>query len=626
MKKLLQVFLVLFITLSLTAQTKYDSRADIPAKYKWNFSDIYQNWDEWQKGFDQLGKMMDELAGLKGTLANGPEALYKVQKLNDDLGVLSYRVYRYPQLQRDANTKDQDVSAKLQQVQILFSQFGTATSWINPEMLQIPWETMKKWLDEDKNLKPYRFGIEDLYRQQAHVLDEEKEKLLSYYSQLNGTPSDIYGELSTSDIDFPTVTLSTGEERKMTAGNYGLTLATDTVQADRKLAFETHYNVYKANENTYAKIYNAVCQADWANAQARNYRSSLESYLDGDNVPVSVYENLVNVVRENCGSLQKFHKLRKRVLGLEKYWAYDGSINLTDFNKTYDYDQATKYVMESVAPLGSDYQAKLSKAFNGGWIDVYETDGKRSGAYSANVYGVHPYMLMNYSGIMRDVFTLGHELGHTMHTVLANESQPFSTSDYKIFVAEVASTFNEDLLLDYMLKKSNDPNERIALLTQAINNLTGTFYFQTLLADFELQAHKMVEEGKPITAQVLDKLMKDIYLDYYGDSMEEDDLLYRVWARIPHMYRTPFYVYQYATCYASSAQLYKEFSEAQGAEKDAVRTKYLNMLKSGGSDYPMELLRKAGVDLTKPETFLAVTQQMDKLVTQLEKELAAIGK
>jgi len=624
MKKYFLVVLIGLITLTVSAQTKYESREDVPAKYKWNFSDIYNNWDEWQAGFNQLEKYMEEVTSLQGTLANGPEALYKAFKLQEDLNILSYKVYRYPQLQRDTDTRNQDISSKFQQVGILFSKFGTATAWLNPELLQIPWDTMKTWLDENENLTPYRFGIEDLYRQQAHVLDAEKEKLLSYYSQFEGTPRDIYGELSTSDIDFPSVTLSTGEERKMTAGNYSLTLATSTVQEDRKLAFETHYNVYKENENTYAKIYNAVCQKDWANAQARNYASSLESYLEGNNIPTLVYENLVEVVRNNSASLQKFHKLRKKVLGLEKYNAYDGSINLTEFNKIYDYDEAAEWVMESVAPLGDDYQAKLAKAFEGGWIDVYENDGKRGGAYSGGVYGVHPYMLMNFNGTLGNVFTLGHELGHTMHTVLAHESQPFATSDYTIFVAEVASTFNENLLLDYMLAKTEDPNERIALLTQTINNLTGTFYFQTLLADFELQAHKMVEEGKPITAEVLTNLMKDIYLSYYGDSMEEDELLYRVWARIPHMYRTPFYVYQYATCFASSAQLYKEFKSAEGSAKDEVRERVLDLYRSGGSDYPMEQLKTAGVDLTKKETFLAVIEQMDRLVAELEKELEAI--
>ena len=587
MKRILSIFLFQLLIISVVAQPKYENREDIPAKYKWNFADIYENWDAWQTGFNQLESLMNEVAGLKGTLANGSEALYKVLKLQEELDMLSYKVYRYPGLQRDVDLRNQEIAAKFQQVQILFSKFGTATAWVSPEMLTIPWETMKTWLDENENLSPFRFGIENLYRQQKHVLDADKETMLSYFSPVNSNPRDVYAALSTADVEFPTITLSTGEERKMTAGNYSLTLATSSVQADRKLAFNTHYQVYKDNENTYAAIYNSVLQSDWANAQARNYKSSVESYLEDNNIPVSVYENLVEVVRNNAGGLKKFHELRKRVLGLDKYWSYDGAISLTDFNKVYDYDQATDWVLASVAPLGDTYQTKMSKAFEGGWIDVYETDGKRGGAYSGNCYGVHPYMLMNFNGTMDNVFTLGHELGHTMHTVYANENQPFPTSDYTIFVAEVASTFNEDLLLDYLMKKSEDPNERIALLLQSINNLTGTFYFQTLLADFELQAHKMVEEGKPITAKVLNELMKEIYLAYYGDAMEEDELLYTVWARIPHIFRTPFYVYQYATCYASSAQLYEEYLASEGEAKETVKTRYLNLLKEGGSDYPI---------------------------------------
>lgn len=624
MKKFLLVAVMGLFVLSLTAQQKYESREDVPAKYKWNFADIYENWDAWQAGFNKLESLMTEVAALKGTLSNGPDALFKAFKLQEELDMLSYRVYRYPQLQRDTDLRNQEIAGKFQEVQILFSKFGTATAWVNPELLQIPWETMKTWLDENENLSPYRFGIEDLYRQQAHVLDAEKEKMLSYFSPVSGTPREIYAELSTSDIDFPTVTLSTGDERKMSAGNYSLTLATSDVQADRKLAFDAHYNVYKDNENTYAAIYNLTLQKDWANAQARNYTTSVESYLEDNNIPVSVYENLVSVVGENAGALQKFHQLRKKVLGLEKYWSYDSGVNLSDFNKVYDYDEAAEWVMASVAPLGEEYQTKLSKAFEGGWIDVYEADGKRGGAYSGNCYGVHPYMLMNFNGTMRNVFTLGHELGHTMHTVYANENQPFATSGYTIFVAEVASTFNENLLLDYLMERSTDPNERIALLLQSINNLTGTFYFQTLLADFELQAHKMVEEGKPITAKILNELMKEIYLSYYGDSMEEDELLYGVWTRIAHIFRTPFYVYQYATCYASSAQLYKEYKNAEGKDREAVVERYLNLLKEGGSDYPMETLKRAGIDLTKKDTFFAVTEQMEQLVSQLEKELEAI--
>ncbi|MCB0743656.1 MAG: oligoendopeptidase F, partial [Ignavibacteriae bacterium] len=308
-------------------------------------------------------------------------------------------------------------------------------------------------------------------------------------------------------------------------------------------------------------------------------------------------------------------------LGLEKYYSYDGSISLVDSDKNYKYDDATKLVLASVKPLGNDYTSKLETALAGGWLDVYENPGKRSGAYSAGVYGVHPYMLLNYNETIDAVFTLGHELGHTMHTLLSQENQPFSTASYTIFVAEVASTFNERLLLDYFLQKTDDPKERIALIQQAIRGITGTFYFQTLLADFELQVHSMVEEGKPITANVLDGLMSDLYDVYYGDSQEKDEFLKSVWARIPHIYRSPFYVYQYATCFVSSAKIYTDMMKATGSEKDKIVENYLNLLKSGGNNYPMEQLKLAGVDLTKPETMNAVIDEFGKLVDKLEIEL-----
>lgn len=621
---LIKIFsLILILITSMNAQQKYSSRDEIPEKYKWNFNDIYTSWDEWQKGFNDLEKMMDEVASLKGTLSKSPENLLSALKLQDEMNILSYKVYRYPQLMRDTDTRDQEVSSKLQQVQILFSKFGTATSWINPELLQIPWDTMKEWIS-NPDFAAYKFNLEDLFRQQKHVLDEDKETILSYFSQANSSPGNIYTEISTTDIKFPTVKLSTGEEIKMTSGNYSLTLATNENQEDRKLAFESHYNVYKEYENTYASIYTGVCQRDWANAQARNYTSSLHATLDGNNIPVNVYENLVSTVKANTEPLKKYNLLRKKVLGLEKYHTYDGSISLFESDKTYDYEEASKMVIESVAPLGKEYQSKLEKALSGGWLDVYETDGKRSGAYSANVYGVHPYMLLNYNGTLRSVFTLGHELGHTIHTVLANENQPFSTASYTIFVAEVASTFNEALLLDYLMSKTDDPKVRASLLKQAIDNLTGSFYFQSLLADFELQVHKLVEDGKPVTAKVLNGIMEDLYNAYYGDSMEKDELINSVWARIPHMYRTPFYVYQYATCFASSAQLYKSITTGTESEKESAKEKYLNLLKSGGSDYPMELLKTAGVDLSKPETINAVVEQMNDLVSRLEEELKKI--
>jgi oligoendopeptidase F len=563
---------------------------------------------------------MEAIVSYKGKLKQSSSDLLKVMELNDELGILSYKVYRYPQLNKDSDTRDQTMNAKMQQVQILFAKFETATSWINPEMLQIPWDTMKEWLN-DPSFKPYKYGIENLYRQQAHVLDEGKETLLSYYSRFNQTPSDIYSNLSTTDVDFPKVILSDGSEIQATNGNYGRILATNYNQEDRKKIFDAHYGTYRENENTYASIYNAVCQSDWASAQARNYKSCLEANLDGNNIPVAVYENLVNTVKANTTPLKKYNELRKRVLGLKEYHNYDGSIPLTDYNKTYSYDEAKKWVMTSVTPLGKDYQSKMEMAFKGGWIDVFENTGKRSGAYSAGVYGVHPYMLMNYNETLDNVFTLGHELGHTLHTLLSYEKQPFATSSYTIFVAEVASTFNENLLLDYLLTQTTNPKERINLLQQAIRGITGTFYFQTLLADFELQVHKLVEEGKPVTAEGLNKIADDLFTTYYGDTYEKDELMNSVWARIPHIYRTPFYVYQYATCFASSAKLYSDVTTGTEAEKEAAKERYLNLLRSGGNGYPMEQLKIAGVDLTKPETVNAVIDHFGKLVNQLEMEI-----
>jgi oligoendopeptidase F len=614
------LFLILSLTGLLVGQQRLINRDDIDDKYKWNLSDIYPDWQAWEQGYAELEEKMDGFAALKGTLSQGPEALLKAEKLNDELNMLSYLVYRYPQLMRDTDTRDQEVSAKLQQVQILFSKFNTATAWFNPELLQIPWDTMEKWLNEAKALAPYRFGIEDLYRQQKHVLDEEKERLLSYFSQPNQTPRSVYVELSTSDIKFPEVVLSEGDTIQATRGNYSKILATNRNQQDRAKIFEKHYTVFKDNLHTYAAIYNGVCQRDWANARARNYASTLEAALDNNNIPVSVYENLIKTVKENTEPLQRYTRLRKKILKLDAYHLYDGAISLVDTDKTYPYEQAQAWVLASVKPLGDDYQEKLSKAFEGGWLDVYENEGKRPGAYSANVYGVHPYMLLNYNETLDYVFTVAHELGHMMHSTLSNENQPFATHDYTIFVAEVASTLNERLLLDYLLKEKKDPKERIQLLQQAIDNIVGTFYTQVMFADYEYQVHKVVEEGSPITAEVLSKIIVDLYNAYYGDSIVLDDLYHVLWARIPHFYNVPYYVYQYATCFASSAQIYNRITTGSKKERQQVTDAYLALLESGGNDYPMEQLKKAGVDLTQPEPVMAIVKQLDDMVGWLEEE------
>ncbi len=620
------VTLVLVVALATGVLAKPNTlvRDDIPDKYKWNLNDIYPDWETWATGLTELETIMDRYADLQGTLAQGAEHLLYAYQLSDSLGMLAYKVYRYPALGSVTDTRDNEMSAKLQQVQILFAKFGVATAWFNPELLAIPWETTEKWLNETPVLAPYRYSIEDLYRQQEHVLDEEKEQLLSYFSQFRGTPGSIYRELSTSDITFPEVVISSGDTVTVTPGQYYNILSTNRNQADRATAFENFYGIFRANANTYSAIYNSVLQRDWGSAQARNYGSTLEAALDGDNVPIEVFENLVSMVKAGTAPVHRYYKLRKEALGLETYHGYDGSIPVVDFDKQYDYDEITGWIVESVKPLGKDYQEKMKQAFAGGWIDVYENEGKRSGAFSAGVYGVHPYMLLNYNETLSDVFTVAHEVGHTMHTLLSNENQPFATADYTIFVAEVASTLNEALFLDYMFEKSEDPKERVALLQQAIDNIVGTFYTQVMFADFEWQAHQLAEQGQPITADVLDELYTGLWKDYHGEAVEFDDLYGSTWSRISHFYNSPYYVYKYATCFASSAKLVTDITAKDKKTREAALERYMTLLKSGGSDYPMELLKTAGVDLTQPETFQAVIDQVDEMVTQLEQELAKL--
>ncbi|MCP4702986.1 MAG: oligoendopeptidase F [candidate division Zixibacteria bacterium] len=600
------------------------NRDEIPDKYKWDLNDIYPDWETWETGLVQLEKLMDDYAALKGTISQGPQQLLHANKLSDELNILSYKVYRYPALSSVTDTRNNEMSAKVQKVSILFSKFGVATSWFTPELLSIPWETMEKWLNETEELAPYRYGIEDTYRQQKHVLDAEKEELLSYFSQFRGTPSSIYSQLSTSDIKFPEVTLSNGETVTMTSGQYYNTLSTNRNQEDRALAFSEYYGTYHANANTYAAIYNGVLQRDWASAQARKYGSTLEAALEGDNVPLEVYENLVKMVKEGANPAIRYYALRKKLLELEEYHGYDGSIPIVNITKTYDYDEITGWIIESVKPLGKEYQKKIKQIFENRWIDVYENEGKRSGAFSASVYGVHPYMLMNFNETLDNVFTMAHEAGHAMHSMLSNENQPFATSSYTIFVAEVASTLNEALFLDYMLKKTKEPIERAALLQQAIENIMGTFYGQTMFAEFELEAHKMVEQGQPITAKNLSDLYEGIWKDYHGEVVTFDSLYRSTWTRISHFMRSPYYVYKYATCFASSAQIFGDLKSKDKKVRKETLDKYLTLLKSGGNDYPMEQLKKAGVDLTKPETFQAVIDQLDKLVTQLEEEVSKL--
>jgi oligoendopeptidase F len=596
-------------------------RHDIPGAYKWNLTDIFSSWEEWEAAYAQLDAGIERYAALKGTLAGGPDRLLDAFRLSEGLGQLAYRVWYFPSLRYDEDQRDNAVNARRQQVQILFARWKQAESWFNPELLKVPLETVRGWMDSSSDLAVYRFAIEDLYRQQEHVLDEAGERLMSLASRLAASPSESYSALSTADARFPKIRLSDGEEVTVSYGQYRAILATRREQADREAAFRAMHGMYQASLNTYATLYNSVCQRDWFNARARGYATTLDAALHGDNIPPSVVENLIETTRAGVEPLRRYHRLRRKALTVPSYHVYDFAIPLVTFDKKYRYDDVLDWIVEAVEPLGPDYQGKMRQGFAGGWIDVYENEGKRSGAYSAPVYGTHPYMLMNYNDTLDDVFTLAHEMGHSMHTMLSHETQPFIYSSYTIFVAEVPSTLSEALLLEYMLEHSTDPTERIVLLQHAIDNITGTFFTQVLFADYELRAHRLAEQDQPITADILTETYAALLKDYYGDAVDIDAQTGVTWARIPHFFNSPYYVYQYATCFASAARLAREITNAQGAERQSARDRYLTLLKSGGNDYPMEQLKKAGVDLSQPDTVRAVIERLDDLVTRLEKEL-----
>lgn len=612
----------------LEKESKVLKRSEIDNKYKWNMNDFYSDWSEWDRELEELKAMMKEIPQYKGKIKEDSKKFIELIQLEEKMGRLLDKLYVYVYMLKDLDSKDETSSVKLQEIQSVYTEYSVSAAWITPEILEIPKATMEKWIEENPELKDQRFGLMEIYRLQGHVLDEGKEKLLSYYGQYMGAPHDIYAELSISDMKWNEVKLSDGYEGPVTNGVYSKVLATNRNQEDRKKAFEALYGAFNNNKNTYGAIYRALLQRDVASAKGRNYSSSLEKALEPKNVPTEVYTTLLKSAIDNNAPLQRYVNLRKKALGLKEYHYYDNSINIVEYDKTFDYDVAKEMVYNSVAPLGEDYSKKMNTAISEGWIDVFETENKRSGAYSIGVYDVHPYMLLNYQSTLDDVFTLAHELGHTLHTMLSNENQPYATHNYTIFVAEVASTFNERLLLDYMIKNSNDPIEKIALIEQALGNIVGTFYIQTLFANYEYQAHKLIEEGKAVTPDVLSGIMDNLFKEYFGDTITMDELQKIIWARIPHFFNSPYYVYQYATSFASSANLYDRITNEKYSveERESAKEAYLMLLKSGGNDHPMSQLKKAGVDLEKEESFHAVAVEFDRLLDILEEELNKLEK
>ncbi len=613
-------------TAALSAATRPETRvrAQIAERFTWDLGHIFPDWDAWRQAMDAAAALMERYQAFRGTLTQGPQQLLAACRLSDELGQLVYRVYQYPGLMQAQDTRDNAVQARLEQVRIALARFRQASAWYTPELLTIPQETMTRWLADTPELAPYRFPIEEAYRQQQHVLDEDGERLLAFAGPLGASPAHTYSMLADADVEFPEVTLSDGSTVVASHAAYTHGLHTLRDQNDRKALYDAHHTVYNSRPNTHAAIYNGVLQADWFAAQARRYQTTLAASLDENNIPVEVVERLIAAAKAGSEPLRRYHRLRRRTLGLERYHSFDAYLPLVPADWQVSYDEVPPLIAESVALFGDDYRRTVGRAFAERWIDVYENEGKRSGAFSAGVYGVHPYMLLNHADTLNDAFTVAHEMGHTMHTELSHSHQPFATSSYTIFVAEVASMTNESLFLDLLLRRETDPARRVALLQHAIDDIAASFYRQAMFADFELEAHRLVERGEPVTAEALQRLYLASLAAFFDSSLDDIEQDRNTWARIPHFHGSPYYVYQYATSKAAASLLHRRMTEGPPGERAAAVERYLALLRAGGNDHPIAQLRRAGVDLETAEPVEALVATMASLVDRLDAEVAGL--
>lgn len=580
---------------------------------QWDLSVFYPDFDAWQKDVDLFESRIDGFSAFKGKLSTF-EGFRDYMLLDEEITHLLYKVYPYAHLAADLNLRDNVLGSKYQSVLLKLSRMNQVTSYFSPEVIAAGQDLILSFVEKDDRLKPYRFVIEKLFHQQAHVLSDDNERILAYHSPIFSVPTSMYNALAVGDRTDEEVLLSTGEKMKITQSNYRAILPTLKNPADRQLVFEAAFKRYKDNKNAFANLYNLVLQNMAASYKSRGYKSALEARLFGNNIPVSVFMNLKDVAYENVGPIKRYIKLRQKYLGLDKYRTYDRFLKLAESQTKYPYEQARQMFFEALEGLDPEFVKNERRALEDGYVDVSPKDGKRTGAYSSGFYGWHPFILLNHDETLDSVFTLAHEAGHSAHTIFSNEAQPMAIADYVIFVAEIASTFNEHLLGDYLLSKATTKADKIVLLENEIDGIMATFFRQTLFATYEYEANRLVEQGIPITEAALSKIMIDLYKHYYDIDITEENGKQYVWAYIPHLFHTPFYVYQYATSYSASLKIYENVKKGL----PNAMSNYIQMLKAGGSAYPVDIAKIAGADLTDKQTFLAVINRFNELIDQLE--------
>ena len=592
---------------------KIPQRSNINDKYKWRLQDIYPDSIKWENDFDRLQSHMGDIEKYQGKLSQSPEILFKCLTLRDSLDNLMDRLYVFAFLKKDEDTRISQFQELANRVTALRANYGETKSFIEPEILEMPAETLENFLKSDNNLAMYRFYIDNTIRMRPHILSAPEESILALSRLATRGPSNIFDMIDNADITFPKVKDENGNEIELTHERYyKLLLSTNReVRRDASMAYNDGYLNYL---NTLGATLGASVNDDWFYTQARKYKTSLEQAIDGDNIPVSVFTNLIHTVNSNLEPLHKWTAIRKRVLGLTEIHPYDLSVPLVpEAMQEIPYDSAVASIETALKPMGDDYLRDLKNGFNSGWIDVYETQGKQSGGYNWGSYSTHPYVLLNYNGTMDSYFTVAHEMGHAMHTYYTHKSQPFIYGDYSTFVAEVASTTNEALLIKYLLDHTSDKKKKMYLLNYYIDQIIGTFYTQVMFSEFEKAIHDQVEQGGALSAESMRKIYRDIYKKYWGPELVMDDWNDIGGLRIPHFYNS-YYVFQYATSYAAA----QEISERIYKGDQTTRQAYLKMLTLGGSMYPVDELKTVNVDMTTPQPVNNTIKLFSDLVDQMD--------
>ncbi|MCU1384553.1 MAG: oligopeptidase Metallo peptidase family [Acidobacteria bacterium] len=619
MRKMILGIALIALTVTAGAQTR--DRSQTPDKYKWNLAEIYPSDAAWRAAKTRLAGEVPKLAQFRGTLTSAAARLADALELQADLNKEFSREYVYASMLADQDTRDASHEGMRQEMNQLGAALSAEAAYVEPELLAAGQAKVTALVAAEARLTVFRFYLDDVFRRAPHTLTAAEEKLLADAGPLATSPSDVFNILSNADFPYPAVTLSDGKRVTLDQAAFGALRALPN-RADRQKVMSAFFGALGSFGRTYGTSMNGEVQKVAFFAKARNYPSALASQLDGPNIPASVYTRLVDGVNRNLPAFHRYLKLRKRMMKLDQLHYYDLYAPLVaSVDLKYTPGEAQKLVLAAVAPLGTDYQATIGRAFDSRWIDLYPNEGKVSGAYSnGGAYDVHPYMLINYNGQYADVSTLAHELGHTMQSYYSNKAQPFPLAGYPTFVAEVASTFNESLLIDYMLGQIKDDNTRLALLGNYLENIKGTVFRQTQFAEFELRMHEMAGKGEPITGDALSKLYLEITRKYYGHDQQVcivDDNIAHEWSYIPHFYRD-FYVFQYATSFTASSALAEK---VKAGDADA-KQRYLAFLSAGGSKYPVDLLKDAGVDMTTDEPLDLTIKQMNRIMDEMDVILA----